>query len=66
MSRHDPYFRTSVSSAAGNIKNQGSAVSYLLQFPALTCLTSIPEPHVAVAALDAEVPRWPVAHMYSA
>ena len=66
MSRHDPYFRTSVLSAAGDIQNQGSAVSYLLQFPALTCLTSAPEPRIAVAVLDAEAPRLPVAHMYSA
>ena len=66
MSRHDPYFRTSVSSTAGDIQIQGSAVSYLLQFPALTCLTSAPDPRVPVAALEAEPARLPVAHMYSA
>ena len=66
MSRHDPYFRTSVLSAAGNIQNQGPAVSYLLQFPALTVLPTVPEPRVPATALEVEVPRLPVAHLYSA
>ena len=66
MTRHDSSFRTASQSTAGEILVQGSAVSYLLQFPLTACRTLASEPLVPVAVLTAELPQLPIAHMYSA